>query len=216
MTTPNEVVARLGEISVAEIEPDALGSADVYRAASLIPLFAFAARDAELRGLASADPGVASIIDAGRSAVVAGVWENQEIVPRMLSAFEGFSFSENSGWIEALPMMRTGLEFDLGVSDEKRQQFWIAIDETFAGSRASLFDPDALQAILAVDIFGIGGVGAEWAVLSPFNWTQFAGETATIVGGLTVAAAGISTNAVLLLPAGVLLICGASLKQLAG
>lgn len=215
MTSPQDVVGRLIEVPLSEIEPGTLASAAAYRAAGLIPLLAFAARDADLRGVELFDPGVASVIDEGRSAIVAGIWENRRTLPRIIEAFEGFQFAEYGGWLESLPTVSTALGFDLGVREDKRREFWLAVDRTFSETRARLLDVGELRNVLSVDIFRIGGVESGWAVLSLFNWTRFAGETANIVGGLTVAAAGISSSAILLVPAGVLLICAACLKQMA-
>lgn len=215
MAGPDEVISRMMEVPLGEVTPGALDSAEVCRAAILIPLFAFAARRAELVGVQWTDPRAATVVEVGRSAIVAGAWENRTVFTGIIDAFQGFRFAAHRGWLESQPAVRAALCLDLGVPDGKRRQFWRAVDDVFSETRSRLLDGGQLQHVLSVDVYGAGGIDADWALLSPFNWTKFASDATTITGGLTVAAAGMSSSAILLVPAGVLLICGACLKQLA-
>lgn len=214
MADPGEVVARLLDVPLAELRPDGLLVPELYRAASLMPWIALAARDAELRGVEWSDPGMLSILEAGRVATVAGVRENRDVIASVLAAFDGFQMVEHRSWIESLPGVRSALGFDLGVDEEKRIAFWGAVDGLMAHSPVRITDPDELQNLFVIDGFSSGGVHAAWAVLSPFNWTQFASDTAQICGVVALGAASATQTPFLLLPAGILMAAGAALKQM--
>lgn len=216
MARPSDLAKRLADVQLSEIDTQA--ASDLFRGVSLLPLYAIAAREAHhvknAEGEARAEDRFRETARAVRPVAADLISRNKYVLPRIVEAFEGFAFAEHSSWLAGVPTIRTGMLFELGVSSEKQTSCWEFVGKTFGESGARFGNADELASLMQIEMFQKEAIEPGWAVLSPFNWTKFAGETAIALGSLEVAAAAIVGNIYLLIPAGVLLIGGACLKQL--